>query len=59
MLRQNCSTEDMVKRIVPVAVQRGETTILAYKVPAVICSPCDFYLLDESVKARVSEVVNG
>jgi YgiT-type zinc finger domain-containing protein len=55
---QNCNMEDMVKGTVPIATQRGEATILAHKVPAMICSSCDFYLLDESVKARVAEVFN-
>ena len=56
---QNCNTEEMVKGTVPIAEQRGETTILAFKVLAMVCPSCDFYALDESVKARVEEVVNG
>ncbi len=31
---QNCNMEEMVKGTVPVAAQRGETSILVYKIPA-------------------------
>ncbi len=54
---QNCNTEEMVKGTVPVAAQRGETSILVHKIPAMVCPSSEFYVLDESVKARIEEVV--
>ncbi len=40
------------------AAQRGETSILVHKIPAMVCPSCEFYVLNESVKARIEEVVN-
>ncbi len=55
---QNCNTEEMLKGTVPMAAQRGETSILVHKIPAMVCPSCEFYVLNESVKARIEEVVN-
>ncbi len=55
---QNCNTEDMVKGTVPMAAQRGETSILVSQDTCNALPICEFYILDESVKAWVEEVVN-
>ncbi len=40
------------------AAQRGETSILVHKIPAMVCLSREFHVFDESVKARIEEVVN-
>jgi len=55
---QNCNTDEMMKGTVPVVSQRDETVFLAYQVPAMVCPTCDFYVLEEAVKARVDEVMS-
>ena len=55
---QNCNTEEMAKGTVPVAAQRGETSILVYKIPAMVCPSCESYILNDSVEKRVEEIVN-
>ncbi len=55
---QNCNTEEMIKGTTPVAAQRGEISILIHKIPAMVCPSCEFYVLDESIKKRVEEILD-
>ena len=47
----------MVKGTVPMALQRGKLTILVHHIPALVCPSCESFILDESIEARVAEII--
>ena len=48
----------MLKGIVPMARQRGKLNILVHQIPALVCPSCESFVLDESIEARVVEIID-